>query len=353
MPTALVNGVRLNYVLVDEGGDPDREVLVMVHGLATSLAFWYFRYAARLSREFKVLLYDLRGHGRSEMPDSGYRPINHAADLAGLLDHLGIHDAHLVAHSFGGVVSLNFAREHPTRVKSLVLCDTHLSAVRHVKTAQDWAFGQSLQIILDRHGIDLDTQDPYFGYKLLTRVAQWSVNGFTVPDELEELIGPLVGSYLKRSATHWLQLMNNTNAGEEVMGHDGLTLEQLKSFKFPILAMYADNSQARLTGSELLEVWPHAEFRGVRDAGHFFPLSRPEAVLSASLRFWRGEFAPAHKRTRVGEARRSYFRTDRVFQAGGAWYFTTREDDRIGPFAAPEEASDSLVKFLSTRIQLT
>jgi hypothetical protein len=117
--------------------------------------------------------------------------------------------------------------------------------------------------------------------------------------------------------------------------------------------MYADHSQARLTGSELLEVWPHAEFRGVRDAGHFFPLSRPETVLSACLRFWRGEFAPAHKRIRVGEARRSYFRTDRVFQADGAWYFTTREHNRVGPFAAPEEASDGLMKFLSSQTQLT
>lgn len=62
MPTATINGVRLNYVQVDDGGDGAREDLVMVHGLATSLAFWYFRYAPEFSRRFRVTMLDLRGH---------------------------------------------------------------------------------------------------------------------------------------------------------------------------------------------------------------------------------------------------------------------------------------------------
>ena len=90
MPIALVNGVRLNYVQLDNGGPDAREDLVMVHGLATNMAFWYFKYGVALADRFRVTLYDLRGHGRSDMPQSGYTPEVLARDLAALLDHLGI-----------------------------------------------------------------------------------------------------------------------------------------------------------------------------------------------------------------------------------------------------------------------
>ena len=346
MPTAVVNGVRLNYVQMDDGEEGDREDLVMVHGLATNLAFWYFQYAAQLAKTFRVTLLDLRGHGRSEMPASGYSPAVLAEDLAGLLDHLNIAKAHFLAHSFGGVVTLGFACAHPQRVQSLVLADSHISAVRHVETKREWAYGQSIQPILDRHGLELDTKDPYFGYKLLTRVAQWQMRGLTVPGELADVVSPLMGKTGSRTAAQWLRLMDSTTAQAEMMGDDGLSVERLRTLHFPILAMYGDHSQARLTGSELLEVWPHAEFRRVRDAGHFFPSSRPEEVLSGCERFWGGEFNNHARRYRVGEESRSYFRSDRVFMTAGAWYFTTREDNRVGPFAAPDEARSGLDNFI-------
>ncbi len=347
MPVAQVNGVRLNYVQLDDGGDDERQDLLMVHGLATNLAFWYFHYAPVFAKQFRVTMVDLRGHGRSEMPASGYTPQVLADDLAALLDHLNIARTHLLAHSFGGVVAMNLACVQPQRVLSLVLADSHISAVRHVQTRQEWAFGQSMQPILDRHGLDLDTHDPYFGYKLLTRVAQMQTEKTAVPADLSELVGPLMGKYGARTAGQWLKLMQTTQAEAEMMGHDGLSLERLRAFDFPILAMYGDHSQARLTGGELLQVWPHAEFRRVRDAGHFFPASKPEEVISGCQRFWGGEFTSAPRPHRVGEVRQSYFRSDRVFKTEGHWYFTTREKQKIGPFALPDEAHDKLALYIS------
>jgi pimeloyl-ACP methyl ester carboxylesterase len=102
----------------------------MVHGLATNMAFWYFHYAALFARRYRSPLYDLRGHGRSEMPPGGYTPDNLARDLEGLLDHLSIRRAHFLVHSFGGVIALNLARVAPERIASLVLADTHISAAR-------------------------------------------------------------------------------------------------------------------------------------------------------------------------------------------------------------------------------
>ena len=195
-----------------------------------------------------------------------------------------------------------------------------------------------VQPILDRYGLDLDTQHPYFGYQLITRMAQWQLQGTSVPPELAELVSPLMGKAARRTAQQWLTLMGSTSAEAQMMGDDGLALADLRSLCCPILALYGDNSHARLTGEALLEVWPQAEFRGVRDAGHFFPVSRPQAVIADCERFWGGGFSAEQRRNRAGEARRNYIRGDRAFEADGAWYFMTREKCRMGPFATREEA---------------
>jgi pimeloyl-ACP methyl ester carboxylesterase len=227
-----------------------------------------------------------------------------------------------------------------------VLADTHISAVRHLETPREWAFGRAMQVVLDRYGLELDTRDPYFGYRLLTRIAKMRIDGFSVPAELRELVGPLNGRQGAQVAARWLHLMRSTEAEAEMMGDDGLSLESLRSFAFPILAMYGDRSQARLTGTELLQVWPHARFRRVRDAGHFFPLSRPHEMISQCQRFWDGEFLEERPH-RVGEQAQCHFRSDRVFEVEGAWYFATRESNRIGPFAAADEAQASLRRYMT------
>lgn len=349
MPVVEVNGVRLNHVQM-QPADPVGEVedLVMVHGLATNMAFWYFHHAPVFSQRFRVTLFDLRGHGRSQMTPDGYTPDNLSRDLEGLLDHLGIRRAHFLTHSFGGVVALNAACRNPDRFASLVLADTHLAAVRHESGGVNWHQGQAeMQDLLDLHQIDLDTRDPYFGYKLLTEVAKLQTRSAEVPEVLQELISPFVGHYGNRTASQWLKLMDGTTAGTELMGDDGLALDRLHALQFPIMAMYGDRSQARLTGSELLQVWHHAVFRRVPEAGHFFPQSRPKELISACQRFWGGEF-PDRPALRAGEAPRNHFRSDRIFALGDAWYFMTREQARTGPFASREEAEEYLSSYIAT-----
>lgn len=360
MPTAFVNGVDLNYVRLDDGDAPGadepaggagapRDDLVMVHGLATNMAFWYFKYGVALAKRFRVLLYDLRGHGRSGMPQSGYTPAVLAADLAGLLDHLKIERAHFLAHSFGGVVTLNFACAQPQRVRSLVLADSHFSAGRKMQANAEWEFGRRFQPLLDQHDVGLDTSDPYFGPKLLTRAAEYQLSGRELPAALAETVSPLLGKAGKRSSADWLKLMRTTSAEAEMTTDDGLSIERLRHLTFPIIAMYGDNSPARLSGAELLEIWPHATFRRVRDAGHFFPTLKPQELMSACLRFWDGEFDDLPQRHRAGEPRRSYFRSDRVYAVGDAWFFTRRGEEPVGPFDSRDAASAQLAGFMSTR----
>ena len=84
--------------------------VVMIHGLLLgSMASWYFTAAPALARRHRVRLYDLRGHGRSSIPATGYQLPSMAADLEALMSHLGMERVHLVGHSFGGRVALTSA----------------------------------------------------------------------------------------------------------------------------------------------------------------------------------------------------------------------------------------------------
>lgn len=347
MPVAIVGGIRVNYLQLAPDAGP-AEDLVMVHGLATNLAFWYVPYATELAKRYRVTLYDLRGHGRSETPPAGYRAADLGRDLRGLLDHLDIERAHVLAHSFGGVVALNLACADPERVASLVLADTHIAAARDGGDTRAWGDGDRIQKILEGAGSTLDVRNPYFGYQLLTEVARLRRQDAPVAKPLADLVAPLLGARGNRTAMQWLALMDGTSASAELMADDGLDLANLRRLRFPIMAMYGDRSQARITGEELLGVWPHAEFRRVRDAGHFFPTTRADEVLRNCQRFWDGEL-PRAATHRCGEPDERHFRSDRIYESGDGWYCLTREHRLLGPFTGPEAARRELADYISSQ----
>jgi pimeloyl-ACP methyl ester carboxylesterase len=123
MAMVATNGVSLNAVEMGEGPP-----VVMVHGmLVGSVASWYFTSAAALARTHRVLLYDLRGHGRSERATSGYDSFTLTQDLEGLLDALGVDGpVSLVGHSYGALVASRYALRNPGRVKSMALIEMPL-----------------------------------------------------------------------------------------------------------------------------------------------------------------------------------------------------------------------------------
>ncbi len=99
-------------------GPADAPVVTFVHGLAASLEIWAGQ-AQRLSDRFRVLRYDLRAHGGTTPLDAPCSRHDLAADLAGLLDALGIARSAVVGHSAGGVVAQQFAVDFPSRTSAL------------------------------------------------------------------------------------------------------------------------------------------------------------------------------------------------------------------------------------------
>jgi pimeloyl-ACP methyl ester carboxylesterase len=103
--------------------------VVFIHGLGMdNLSSLYYTLGNPLAYTgADVVLYDLRGHGYSERPRTGYSVNDSVADLAALLSTLGIDGpVHLVGNSYGGTVALSFAMAYPARVTSMVLIEAHV-----------------------------------------------------------------------------------------------------------------------------------------------------------------------------------------------------------------------------------
>jgi pimeloyl-ACP methyl ester carboxylesterase len=346
MPKVLVNGVGLHYLQV--GDATARENLVMVHGLASNLAFWYFQYAHEFAKRFRVTLLDLRGHGGSDVPPSGYKPADLSLDVSGLLDHLGIAEAHFIAHSFGGLVTLHHARRHPGAVRSLVLADSHVPGLLGVPAVRGtWVRGRAIQPVLQRHGIDLDTDDPHFGFRLLGVMARLRLSEQPVPEELMRLFGPVMVKFGRHTAAQWLKLLSTTTAEADFLDRGSLQDNEFSKFDFPIFAIYGDGSQARHTGDELCKLWPEAEFRLMRSAGHFFPVSRADELIALCNRFWESS-ADESRNVRRPNDTRAYFQSDRFYMIDDGWYCSLREGGRLGPFESREKVAAQLAAVLAT-----
>lgn len=115
---ARVNGVSIHYTI--EGDGP---WVTMSHSLACNLDMWDEE-ARRLSRRYRVLRFDTRGHGSSDAPPGPYSLATLADDVRALLAHLGVRKTHFVGLSMGGMIGLTLALDYPELLHSLVLCDT-------------------------------------------------------------------------------------------------------------------------------------------------------------------------------------------------------------------------------------
>ena len=135
MPRAVLSQVTINYAKL--GAWDARAPVVMIHGLAATCAFWMHA-ADSVSQDYPVLLFDLRGHGRSSTPADGYSAARMAEDAIELLEYLDIRSATFAGHSFGGSAALAAALRWKGRLNALVLADTRLRLFQPSLTLASW-----------------------------------------------------------------------------------------------------------------------------------------------------------------------------------------------------------------------
>lgn len=114
----VANGIRVHYYRTGGSGPP----LVLNHG-ATDNGLCWIRLASALEGDYDVIMPDARGHGRSEAPENGYSSGDRAADLASLIQALGLERPVIGGHSMGAQTCLRCAAAYPELVRSAILED--------------------------------------------------------------------------------------------------------------------------------------------------------------------------------------------------------------------------------------
>ncbi len=255
---AVVNGGRLYYELTGLG-----QPLVLVHGYTLDRRMWDEQLAA-LAAHYQVLRYDLRGFGRSSVPDGPYR---HADDLKALLDELGLGPAAVMGFSLGGWVAVNFALAYPPATRALVLVDAVVLGI-------GWS-----QAYLDRI-------DPVWKDARVTDVKVTAARWLALPYFEPALANP-------RSAEPLRRIVDDYSGWSFVHDDPEQTGTQAKhrlhEIAVPALVVVGelDIPDLQLMAGRLLGI-PQSRLLRLPGAGHMAPMEAPEAFNAGVLK-WLGE----------------------------------------------------------------
>jgi pimeloyl-ACP methyl ester carboxylesterase len=239
----------------------------MVHGITGNLAVWHLHIVPALADRFRMLTYDLRGHGLTETPPSGYSPDGMAEDLLDLLDALEVERPVVVGHSYGADVALYLAARHPERVSEVIAIESALPAMEQVRRHDDWVGWSYWVTALEGAGLSVPperrTDLRYLLRATIDMPKKW---------------GPLKG--LPRNPKPLLRLLEDTSLPEEYREVGTLTLERVRTLQTPVVLMYAEHSAFVDTFEYLREHLPHAHpvLLPRTQWGHFGPLEQPEEV---------------------------------------------------------------------------
>ncbi|MBU1317685.1 MAG: alpha/beta fold hydrolase [candidate division Zixibacteria bacterium] len=120
MITRDINGVD-TFIKIDGSGEP----IVFVHGLGLDSSIWDDQIGC-FSKSHETLVYDLRGHGKTDAPETGYSYQQYSDDLGAVIDECLRPPVHIVGLSIGGAIAFHYARQNAHNVRSLTLVGTHI-----------------------------------------------------------------------------------------------------------------------------------------------------------------------------------------------------------------------------------
>lgn len=271
MPKVNVNGVNLHYQTTGRG-----PTVVIIHGFTANSAFWYFTVVPLLAQDFHVITYDLRGHGRSDMPPRGYTSADMALDLRGLLDQLDVAKAHVIGHSFGGEIGLQCAVRFPERVRSLTLAEGRVRALQPIRPLQNRPRWEVIRHKIEELGVSIPN-DKAGGGRLFEELAnQMWPNGWDGYIPEQQAFGPFgLGTWRKRSVEQWIQLFCTTTADSDLATPAGLTTEKIRRIRQPVFAIYGGHSGFLATLRALRRLLPSCRTMIVPGVGHLLPVVAP------------------------------------------------------------------------------
>lgn len=272
MPTIETNGIQLYYERQGAGAP-----LLLIAGLGYSLWQWH-RMVPGLAQHADVITFDNRGAGRSDKPDGPYSVQLLGADVAGLLDGLGVRGATVLGHSMGGFVAQQLALTRPDLVGRLILASTNFGGPRHVPIS-----AEAMHILMDRSGDPVD---------LVRRgIAVACAPGFA--DAHPELVQSLIDYRLSNPvppAAYQAQLA----VGMGLLSAEAAFETRLRAVRAPTLILFgAHDRVVPVANADLLAAAvPDGRVVILPDAGHLFPIETPDAANAAVRAFMQTPAAP-------------------------------------------------------------
>jgi esterase len=238
--------------------------LIILHGLFGSLDNWV-SHARRLSDEFSVYILDQRNHGKSPHAEEWDYQIM-ADDLADFMDQHGIYQAHLLGHSMGGKVVMQFAMDHPERIDRLVVADMAPKAYEPHHTL----------LLKTLNGIDLAP---------ITNRAE--VESMMRPGIPSPGVRQFLLKGLGRNGEKDLRWKFNLPVISEKYADVLLPIELEFPFEGPTLFISGGKSDYVLKKdhAEIRAGFPQAQFYVIAEAGHWLHADAPDAFLAEVRRF--------------------------------------------------------------------
>jgi N-formylmaleamate deformylase len=239
------NGIDIHYLRT--GGS--KPTLVLLHGLSGSGACWS-PLARALEAEFDVVMPDARGHGNSSTPLNGYRYEDHARDVVGLVQGLGLAAPVLLGHSMGGMTAAVVASQIAAAIRGVILADpTFLSPQRQREVYESDAVEQHRRLL------SLDREDV---------LAQARVRH---PHRRPEFV-ELVSEARMKTPICTFDVLTPPNPEYHSL---------VSAIYVPILLVIGDNGVVSLeTARELQNLNPRLRVEQIQDAGHGLQYDQPE-----------------------------------------------------------------------------
>jgi len=248
MPMLDRDGVKIHYEVAGEG-----PALLLTHGYSATGEMWRGQLAT-LSPHFKVITWDMRGHGASDYPQdqTAYSEEATVADMAALLDEAGAGSAIIGGLSLGGYMSLAFHRAHPERTRALLIIDT----------------------------------GP--GYKNDQAREGWNANAIRRAERLEaDGLGDLSKASAEvRQARHRDATGLARAARGMLVQRDSRVIESLPAIAVPAIVIVGADDTPFLAASDYMAAKiPGAKKVVIENAGHSANIDQPQAFNAALLGF--------------------------------------------------------------------
>ncbi len=265
MPYLPANGAKLYYEDTGAGA----ETIIFSHGLLWS-GRMFAEQARHLKDRYRIIAYDHRGQGRSEVTPDGYDMDTLTNDALALMDGLGIERCHFAGLSMGGFVALRLDSRYPARIKSLILMET-TAQPEPAENIPRYRLLNNIVKLLGPRAVKKPVMKIMFGQAFLQDPAR--------KDERRRWEQELTAN--KRSITRAVQ---------GVIDREGVPPEALATIQCPTLIIVGDQDVATVPAkSEYLhEHIPNSKLVYIPNAGHTSSVEEPEAVNGAIDEFMAG-----------------------------------------------------------------